>query len=282
MLLLAVIIGTTAARHSCYVPSVPPVRSMPHSLKYSVSALPKRIDWRHVNGTNFCSTTRNQHIPQYCGSCWAMASSSALADRINIARGGAWPSAYLSVQEVIDCAQAGGCQGGDPIRVYEYAHDKGLVDETCNNYQAQNGNCSAEMRCKTCSPNGACYPVTNYVPYMVGEFGQLPNSTSAIMAEVALRGPVSCLIEATPELDAWNLPLAKGVFKQYLASPIFNHAVSIVGYDVDPATGADVWIVRNSWGSPWGDRGYWTMLRGQYHYNLGIEGRCIYAVPLNH
>jgi len=84
------------------------------------------------------SWTVNQHIPVYCGSCWAQGTSSALADRINIMRKNKHPQIALAPQVLINCDAGGSCNGGNPVSVYAFAHTQGLPELTCQQYVAKN------------------------------------------------------------------------------------------------------------------------------------------------
>ncbi len=77
-----------------------------------------------------------------CGSCWAMGTTSALSDRISIMRNRTWPIIQLAPQVIINCRGGGSCNGGNPGGVYEYIHENGVPDETCQNYEVSWCSCN--------------------------------------------------------------------------------------------------------------------------------------------
>ena len=82
---------------------------------------------RNVNGRNYLSSLRNQDIPSYCGSSWAIATAASLSDRFRYQTNGKWPTHELAAQVLINCdGDNNGCSGGDPYYAYKYIYDNGI------------------------------------------------------------------------------------------------------------------------------------------------------------
>ena len=70
-------------------------------------------------------------------------------------------------------------------------------------------------------------------------------------------GPVSVAINAGPIMS-----YKSGVFND-TCEDYLDHGVTVVGYGTDPNTTLDYWLVKNSWGTDWGDNGYFRIARGR-------------------
>ena len=101
LLLVLFCVGIIQAEHYGFKrnpnrgPGVP--RKEENTFSLVIEDPPKELLWNNVNGTNFLTLTRNQHIPTYCGSCWAFCTTSALSDRIKIKRNASWPDINIAV-----------------------------------------------------------------------------------------------------------------------------------------------------------------------------------------
>lgn len=102
-LLLGLVLAGRSGDSPCRRKSTKPIKPVLKSELKEV-ALPDNWIWNNVDGVNYLTNLKNQHIPQYCGSCWAQASTSAISDRIKIARKAQWPDINIAPQVVISCS----------------------------------------------------------------------------------------------------------------------------------------------------------------------------------
>jgi len=258
----------------------------PHEV-INMLEMPDDFDWRNVNGKSYVSIPRNQHIPKYCGACWAFASLSSLNDRIKIMRKDEWPEIVLSPQHMLACGDAGSCFGGNHFLAFRWLKESGITDETCAPYQAKDfttpevdedgievhrHHCTPMRQCKDCKHSGGCSAVQDPMKYSVSEYGRVVGEEN-MKAEILKRGPIACGVAVT---DSFMKHYKGGVFEDMTGETRIRHVVSILGWGV-AEDGSKFWVGRNSWGTYWGESGFFKIVRGKD--NLKIESECAWAVP---
>jgi len=207
----------------------------------TVKDLPSSIDWRTKGAV---TPVKNQGG---CGSCWAFATTETLESHAALSTNP--PTLVeLAPQQLVSCCPnpkqcggTGGCSGATAEVGYDYiVSNGGQTKESLYPYTGRDGKCTYSP---TKTPPAAA--ATGYT--------KLPeNNYTALLNAIATIGPIAISVEA----DTWSF-YGGGIFPASSCNQKntdIDHAVQLVGYGTD--NGKDYWLVRNSWGATWGEKGY--------------------------
>jgi len=177
-----------------------------------------------------------------CGSCWAFSTTGSVE--------GAWAQAgndlvSLSEQQLVDCSVPQGnlgCNGGLMDSAFQYIiSNKGITTEASYPYKATGPN-----TCQKGKTSAA----------KISDFTDVPAGDEDELLKAVTQQPVSVAIEADqPAFQFYSGGVMSGTCGRQL-----DHGVLAVGYGTD--SGTDYWIIKNSWGSSWGESGYIRLERG--------------------
>jgi len=204
------------------------------------------------------------HDQGWCGSSWAISTASVASDRFGIHTKGK-EIVNLSPQQLLSCVgKQSGCSGGHLDFAWNYIRRTGLVDEDCFPYTGKMEYCKVSRSDKKLSSVGCRLP-TN-VPrdhlYRVGPAYSL-NNESDIMVEIWESGPVQATMRVYRDFFTYR----SGIYRHSAANRAERsgfHSVRLVGWG-EERNGYELtkyWIAANSWGSWWGENGFFRILRG--------------------
>jgi len=220
--------------------------------EFNYTTLPASVDWRNKNAV---TPVKDQG---QCGSCWSFSTTGALEGIYSIQTG---KLISFSEQQLVDCdnfkhgGKDHGCNGGLMDNAFSWIHKNGgLCSEETYPYISQSGDTQA------------CQTTCTLVPKsQIQSWVDVQPTDQALMTTIAQQ-PVSIAIEA----DQRDFQLYEsGVFTGKCGTTL-DHGVLVVGYGTE--NNNDFYLVKNSWGTTWGDQGYIKLGRGP-QYNNG-QGQC--------
>ena len=197
---------------------------------------------------------------EQCGSCWAFAASEALSDRFCIGSNNSI-NVVLSPQDIVSCDTTGGnqgCDGGYPIKAWDFMMKTGIVTYSCYPYTSGGGvtgNClnKAGATCKTMGGSGS-----NTVYNAASAYAIATDNAPAMQTEIMTNGPIEVAFEVYEDFFAYT----GGVYTHKTGALAGGHAVKIIGWGLYGSKSTPYWTVSNSWGTTWGLDGFFLIERG--------------------
>lgn len=234
------------------------------------ATLPTNYDWRNVHGGNFVTSIKDQGS---CGSCAVFASSATLESNVAAHFNTPNPNYDYSEQDAISCntryykvrngQPAGVCSTGSmPDEYYFHASGSGIIKESCNTYKSCDhtmASCGCpSSRCGSTALNSVMVKAhMKPVPVVWKDYNNLIADAYAIAQNIKRaiieHGPVTVIVPIFTDFS----PYTSGIYSKGASAYVIGyHALSIVGWGKDSATGVEYWIIKNSWTNAWGENGY--------------------------
>lgn len=224
----------------------------------NVGAVPTDFDAR----TQWKGCVHAIRDQQQCGACWAFGATEAFSDRLCIASKGA-VNVVLSPEDLVSCDKNNyGCDGGYLNYAWTYLTTYGAVTDECFPYTAGDG---TAPKCATKCTDGSAFKKYKCKAGTTAH----PTTVANIKTEIYANGPVEGGF--TVYEDFFNYK--SGVYSHVSGGVAGGHAIKVLGWGTEK--GVDYWLCANSWGTGWGESGYFKIKQG----DSGINAQMYACTP---